>query len=85
MVGTLIGFKKVDFKDDKGNPISGTRIYIEYEDSLISGKGCDSKYFPSDTDVKLPVKFELNHKYEFVFEQHGFSGKPVLVAVKALN
>lgn len=85
MVGTLIGFKCVNFEDDKGNKISGTRIYVEYEDSQILGMGCDSKYFPSDTSVKLPVKFELNHKYEFVFEQHGFSGKPVLVAVKALN
>ena len=85
MVGTLIGFKCVNFEDDKGNKISGTRIYVEYEDSQISGMGCDSKYFPSDTTVKLPVKFELNHNYEFVFEQHGFSRKPVLVAVKALN
>lgn len=85
MVGTLIGFKSVNFEDDKGNAVSGTRIYVEYEDSQISGMGCDSKYFPSDTQVKLPPNFEINHKYEFVFEQHGFSGKPALVAVKALN
>lgn len=82
MIGTLIGFKKIEFEDDKGNAVRGLRIYVEYDDDSTVGLACDTKYFSDNTDVSLPKQWEINRKYEFVFRERGFSGKSVLTAVK---
>ena len=83
MVGTLRGIKKVEFKNDKGETVSGRRLYIKYEDETVTGVACDSKYFDDNSKIVLP-DLVLNHKYDFVYECQGFSGKASLVAVKKL-
>ena len=81
MIATVVGFERVDFPGNDGKAIQGTRLYITYESDLIKGIGADLKYFPDDGPVKLP-EITLGRKYDFVYQQKGFSGKNILVAVK---
>ena len=44
MTCTLIGFKTLDFVDDKGNNIKGINIYIAYPDNTVIGNMCEKKF-----------------------------------------
>ena len=81
MVGQVVGYERVDFSDNNGNSVKGTRLYITYENPGINGKGADMKFFSDDAKVKLP-EIRLGGFYDFCYEMKGFSGKPVLTAVK---
>lgn len=81
MIATVVGFERVEFSDNTGKTVSGTRLYITYENEFIKGVGADLKYFPDDGAVKLP-EIVIGHKYDFNYQQSGFSGKSRLVSVK---
>ncbi len=82
MVAKVVGFERVEFTNQQTNQqISGTRLYVTFEGDNIKGSGCDSKFFSDDAKVKLP-EIVLGRNYEFVYQQTGFTGKNVLVAVK---
>ena len=83
MVATVVGYERVDFTGNDGRKITGTRLYITYEDSLINGHGADSKFFSDDSPVKLP-EIVLGRKYDFNYQTSGFSGKARLVGIKAV-
>ena len=86
MVVTLRGFKKTEFNNDKGEKVSGTRLFFEFEDEQTQGMCCDSKYFPDDSKISLPG-LQLNHKYEFNYDVSVLNGKATakLTGVKKLN
>ena len=83
---TLRGIKKTKFQNDKGQMVSGTRIFFETEDDSVNGLVCDSKYFSDDDKLQLP-ELQLNHKYDFVYDISITNGKAkaTLVEVKKLN
>lgn len=84
MIAKVVGFERVEFSDNNGNTVSGTRVYITYQNNFINGVGADLKYFPDSGNVKLP-ELVLNHEYDFVYQQSGFSGKNRLVAVNPVK
>lgn len=87
MVVTLRGFKKSNWQNDKGQTVSGTRLFYEYEEQGSQGICCDNKYFDDNDDkLKLP-ELQLNHKYDFVYDISIINGKAkaTLVEVKKLN
>lgn len=83
MIATVVGFERVEFpsSDGSGKVIAGTRLYVTYESDLIKGIGADLKYFPDDGPVKLP-EIVIGRKYDFNYQQKGFTGKNILVGVK---
>ena len=80
MVAKVVGFERVEFPTKDGDMIKGTRVYVTYENKFISGKGTDFKYFADNSDIKLP-EFVIGKDYDFVYQEKGFTGKAVLVAV----
>lgn len=86
MVVILRGIKKQKFNNDKGETVSGNRLFFEYEDEQINGVACDSKWFPDGGDIELP-ELQLNHKYDFVYDVSVINGKASakLRDVKKLN
>lgn len=55
---TLLGFKKIDFKNDAGERIVGTKLYICYADSNVTGYQTDSIFVKPD--VTLPQDLKPN-------------------------
>ena len=51
MTCTLIGFKTLDFDDDKGNNVKGINIYIAYPDNTVTGNIAERKFI-SDAVLK---------------------------------
>lgn len=48
----LLGFKKLDFLDDKGNPVRGVQLFTSYLDDGVTGEAC-GKLFIRD-GIELP-------------------------------
>ncbi len=83
MIATVVGFERVEFSGNDGRTVSGTRLYINYEDDLIKGQGADSKFFSDDAKIKLP-EIVIGRKYDFNYQTSGFSGKARLLGIKAV-
>ncbi len=82
MIAKVVGFERVEFTNPQTNQqIAGTRLYVNYENDNVKGVGCDSKFFSDESKVKLP-EIVIGRNYEFVYQQTGFTGKNILVAVK---
>lgn len=80
MVAKVVGYERVDFSDNNGNSIKGTRLYITYQNEGINGQGSDMKFFSDDAKVKLP-EIVIGREYDFNYQMKGFTGKPTLVSV----
>ena len=42
----LLGYQKVDFKDDSGSGIRGTSIFISYTENGVQGEKAEKKFLP---------------------------------------
>lgn len=71
----LVGVQKVDFKDDKGNRIQGTRIHFitdpdySQQQNGFTGKIAASKFFPGGSNI--PNVLSCGKKYEFLMSYTG--------------
>lgn len=50
----VVGMRKINFKAENGDQISGTRIYCTFEDDHIDGVGTEA-FFLSDKKMDVPV------------------------------
>ncbi len=50
---TLVGFRELDFIDDKGNPVKGTQLYTTYSEDGVTGKMCGKLFIHAGT-IALP-------------------------------
>lgn len=44
MQATLLGVRKLDFKDDSGAPIKGTQIFISHREDGVLGEMAEKKF-----------------------------------------
>lgn len=51
---TVIGFKNVDYVNQSGRHITGTRVFLTYEDHLATGLACLDVYLKDSIDY-IPV------------------------------
>jgi len=50
---TLVGFRELDFTDDKGNSVKGTQLHTTYSEDGVTGKAC-GKTFIRAGSMELP-------------------------------
>jgi len=65
---TLLGYKAIDFVDDKGNPVKGIQLYTAYGDDGVTGKACGKLFIRAGTitlpslTVGMDLKIAYNRK-----------------------
>lgn len=74
----VLGTRKLDFKTDKGEQVSGTQIFVCYPYNGVEGWLTDKIFVPSNSPVKLPV-FKFGEEYKFVYS--GIGRRQVLTDV----
>lgn len=77
MIVTVVGCRRLEFKDDKGNEIKGNKIFVEYadtEDENLEGKVADSIFVSDKSGVVVPT-FKFGEGYDFVYESVGIGQK----------
>ena len=47
----LLGYQKVDFKDDSGSGIRGTSIFISYTENGVQGEKAEKKFLPDGFEL----------------------------------
>lgn len=50
---TLLGYKDLDFVDEKGNPVKGKQLFTAYGEDGVTGKAC-GKLFIRAGSIELP-------------------------------
>lgn len=66
----VLGTRKLDFKTDKGEQVSGTQIFVCYPYNGVDGYLTDKVFVPANSPVKLPV-FKYGEEYKFVYSGIG--------------
>lgn len=66
----VLGTRKLNFKSDKGDVVSGTQIFVCYQYDGVDGYLTDKIFIRSDSNVKLPI-FEYGSEYQFVYSGIG--------------
>lgn len=46
----VIGIEKVDYKNNAGNRVMGTRLYLVYDSEKIEGRGCQIEWCGQDCE-----------------------------------
>jgi len=78
----VLGTRKLDFKTDKGEQVSGTQIFVCYPYNGVEGYLTDKIFVPAKSDVVLPV-FKFGEEYNFVYS--GFGRRQILTEVVAVE
>lgn len=81
MIGTIVGFEKIEYVNKDGKEVKGLRLYYTYEDDSVSGKAADTVYLSNSS----PAYFEdvkIGCKYDFNYQVSSFAGKTRLVSIK---
>lgn len=73
----LYGYKRLDFTDDKGNPVKGTQLFTGYKEDGVTGEAC-GKLFIRD-GIELPA-LTVGMTLDIEFNRKG-----KVVAVKAAS
>lgn len=66
----VLGTRKLDFKTDKGEQVSGTQIFVCYPYNGVEGYLTDKIFVPASSQVQLPV-FKFGEEYEFRYSGIG--------------
>lgn len=53
-VYTVVGYRIVDFVNNRGNTVQGLRLFLTFEEKHVFGIGCES-VFISGTSAPSPV------------------------------
>jgi hypothetical protein len=69
MQAQLLGVQYVDFKNNSGETISGTNIFVAYKESGVEGMRAE-KYFLKE-GITLPKDIKLNSVLELSFNRKG--------------
>lgn len=66
----VLGTRKLDFKTNMGEQVSGTQIFVCYPYNGVDGYLTDKVFVPANSPVKLPV-FKYGEEYKFVYSGIG--------------
>lgn len=69
LIVQLIGAKKLQFKSQSGQEISGTNLYVAFPDENTEGLQAD-RFFLKDS-IELPKDIRLNDKIDLSFNHKG--------------
>lgn len=78
----LVGVQKLNFKDEKGNQIVGTKIHFiiepdpEQKARGFTGKIAASKFF--GTNSQIPSSLQCGKHYEFIMSYNGGAAPKLL-------
>lgn len=84
----LVGVQKINFKDDTGKSISGTKIHFimdadpDQKANGFIGKIAASKFFNSNAQIPTPL--QCGKHYEFIMSYNGGTA-PRLLGFKPVN
>ena len=74
----VLGTRKLDFKTDKGEQVSGTQIFVCYPYNGVEGYLTDKIFVSANSNVVLPT-FKFGEEYKFVYS--GIGRRQVLTEV----
>jgi len=82
MLVRLTGYKRLDFIDDKGNPVKGTQLFANFAEDEVEGFAAD-KFFIKQS-IALPNPLTPGTDYDIEFNRKGkvISVNPATQAVK---
>ena len=69
MIVQLIGAKKLQFKSQNGQEISGTNLYVAFPEENTEGLRAE-RFFLKDS-IELPKDVRLNDKIDISFNHKG--------------
>ena len=69
MEAQLLGVQSVNFKNNSGETISGTNIFVAFKEEHVEGMRTE-KYFLKE-DIALPKDIKLNSVLELSFNRKG--------------
>lgn len=81
MTAKVLGTRDLDFKANDGNEIRGRQVFVCYKQDGVDGDMVDKVFIKHDS-LLASVPFKYGCEYDFVYEVHGFRGKPQLVDIK---
>lgn len=81
MTAKVLGTRDLDFKANDGNKIRGRQVFVAYKQDGVDGDMVDKVFINHDSPL-ASVSFKYGCEYDFVYEVHGFRGKPQLVDIK---
>lgn len=81
MIAKVLGTRDLDFKANDGNEIRGRQVFVAYKQDGVDGDMVDKVFIKHDSPLAF-VPFKYGQEYDFVYEVHGFRGKPQLVDIK---
>lgn len=81
MTAKVLGTRDLDFKANDGNEIRGRQVFVAYKQDGVDGDMVDKVFIRHDSPL-ASVSFKYGCEYDFVYEVHGFRGKPQLVDIK---
>lgn len=65
----LVGFRKLDFLDDKGTPVKGTQLFTTYPEDGVTGEMCGKTFIregmelpPLSVGMVLDITFNRKGK-----------------------
>jgi len=73
MKARIIGIEEINFKNQVGEVISGTNIFIAYENPNTKGLRCDKVFLKEE--INLPADVRPNELVEIYFNMRGKAEK----------
>lgn len=85
MIVKVIGARRLDFTTKDGDTIKGLKVFVTYpsdeNDKSFLGEVADSVFIKDGSRIGNPM-FELNKKYDFVYNATSLGGRPTLTEIR---